>query len=107
MSGYRKLRNLQSTRPLSRFLFGDEISKSVKDITRANKIMAKVMPKKRKTSSDDRQNKRPFLRDRLTASRRGHYNTASTIESSPEGSRVTTRRTWRTKRKCKLRRLFI
>ena len=36
--------------------------------------MAKVMPKKRKTSSDDRQNKRPFLRDRSTSSRRGHYN---------------------------------
>ena len=57
---------------LSRFLFGDELSKSVKDIKRANKIMAKVMPKKRKTSSDDRQNKRLFLPDRSTASRRGH-----------------------------------
>ena len=39
-----------SSTPLSRFLFGDEWSKSVKDITRANKIMAKVMPKKGKTS---------------------------------------------------------
>ena len=74
MSGYRKLRNLQSTRPLSPFLFGDELSKSVKDITRANEIIAKVMPKKRKKSSDDRQNKRPFLRDRSIASRRAHYN---------------------------------
>ena len=36
--------------------------------------MAKVMPKKRKKSSDDRKNKRPFLRHRSTASRRGHYN---------------------------------
>ena len=71
----RNFRSLcSSSTPLSRFLFGDELSKSVKDITRANKIMAKVMPKKRKTSSDDRQNKRPFLRDRSTASRRGHYN---------------------------------
>ena len=71
----RSFRSLcSSSTPLSRFLFGDELSKSVKDITRANKIMAKVMPKKRKTSSDDRQNKRPFLRDRSTASRRGHYN---------------------------------
>ena len=51
--------------PLSRFLFGDELSKSVKDISRANKIMAKVMPKKRKTSSDDRQNKRPFFAEPL------------------------------------------
>ena len=59
---------------LFRFLFGDELSKSVEDITRANKIMAKVMPKKGKTSSDNRQDKRPFLRDRSTASRRGRYN---------------------------------
>ena len=57
-----------SSTPLSRFLFGDEWSKSVKDITRANKIMAKVMPKKGKTSSDDRQDKRPFLRDRKITS---------------------------------------
>ena len=62
-----------SSTPLSRFLFGDELSKSVEDITRANKIMAKVMPKKGKTSSDNRQDKRPFFRDRSTASRRGHY----------------------------------
>ena len=34
---------------------------------RANKIMAKAMPKKGKTSSDKRQDKRPFLRDRSTA----------------------------------------
>ena len=71
----RNFRSLcSSSTPLSRFLFGDELGKSVKDITRANKLIAKVMPKKRKTSSDDRQNKRPFLRDRSTASRRGHYN---------------------------------
>ena len=56
--------------PLSRFLFGDELSKSVEDITKANKIMAKVMPKKGKTSSDNTQDKRPFLRDRSTASHR-------------------------------------
>ena len=58
-----------SSTPLSRFLFGDELSKSVKDITRANKIMAKVMPKKRKTSSDDRQNQTSFFAgplDRIT-----------------------------------------
>ena len=60
--------------PLSRFLFGDELSKIVEDITKANKIMAKVMPKEGKTSSDNRQAKRPFLRDRSTASRRGRYN---------------------------------
>ena len=62
-----------SSTPLSRFLFGDELSKSVEDIKRANKIMAIVMPKKAKTSSDNRQDKRPFVRDRSTASRRGHY----------------------------------
>ena len=38
-----------SSTPLSRFLFGDELSKSVEDITRANKIIAKVIPKKGKT----------------------------------------------------------
>ena len=71
----RNFRSLcSSSTPLSRFLFGDELRKRVKDITRANKIMAKVMLKKRKASSDDRQDKRPFLRDRSTASRRGHYN---------------------------------
>ena len=43
-----------SSTPLSRFLFGDELRERVKDITRANKIMAKVMLKKRKASSDDR-----------------------------------------------------
>ena len=60
--------------PLSRFLFGDELSKIVEDITKANKIMAKVMPKEGKTSSDNRQDKRPFLWDRSTASRRARYN---------------------------------
>ena len=60
--------------PLSCFLFGDELSKSVEDIPKANKIMAKVMPKKGKTSPDNRQDKRPFLRGRSTASRRGRYN---------------------------------
>ena len=54
--------------PLSRFLFEDELSKSVEDITRANKIMAKVMPKKGKDTNV------LFLRDRFTASRRGRYN---------------------------------
>ena len=52
----------------------ERLSKSVKDITKANKIMAKVMVKKGKTSFDNRQDKRPFLRDCSTASRRGHYN---------------------------------
>ena len=47
--------------PLSRFLFGDALKKSVEDITKANKIMAKVMPKKGKTSSDNRQDKRRFF----------------------------------------------
>ena len=51
-----------SSTPLSRFRFGHELNKSVKDITRNNKIMAKVMPKNRKISSDDRQDKRPFFR---------------------------------------------
>ena len=36
--------------------------------------MTKVMSKKGKTSSGDRQDKRPFLRDRLMASHHGHYN---------------------------------
>ena len=62
-----------SSTPLSRFLFGDELSKSVENVTRANMIMAKVMPKKGKTSSDNRQDKRPFFRDRSTASCLGHY----------------------------------
>ena len=34
------------------------------------------MPKKGKTSSDDRQDKRPFLRDRATALSRGIITTA-------------------------------
>ena len=33
--------------PLSRFLFGDELSKSVEDITKANKIMAKLYAQER------------------------------------------------------------
>ena len=60
---FKSFRSLcSSSTPLSRFLLGDELSKSAKDSTRANKIMAKVMSKKRKTSSDDRQDKRSFLR---------------------------------------------
>ena len=61
-----------SSTSLSRFLFGDELSKSVEDITRANKIMAKVRlcPRKGKQVLTIG---RPFFRDRSTASRRRHY----------------------------------
>ena len=75
-----------SSTPLSRFVFGDEVSKSVKDITRANKIMAKAMHKKGKTSSDDKQDKRPFCGTALPYQAAVITTTASTRESSPEGS---------------------
>ena len=98
-----------SSTPLSRFLFGDELSKSVKDITRANMQDhgQKLCPRNGKQVLTIGKTNVLFC-----GTARPHHaavitTTASTRETSPEGSRVTTRRTWRTKRKCKLRRLFI
>lgn len=50
--------------PVTKFLFGDEISKELKDIVDANKMAAKVMPKFGESSRRGRGSFRgrgPFL----------------------------------------------
>ena len=92
-----------SSSPLTRYLFGDDLSKQVDEIAKANKITFKVVTKK--TNSGNRSDRRKpgsrrdnrfagdsFLRDRSGSYRRGRYrqgnSRSSTTTRSHQESKV-------------------